>query len=340
MDRVVLGLSGGVDSAVAAALLRKAGYEVLALYLDMGAPGGVNEARSAARDIDIPLEVWDIGGALEEKVRAPFAAAYLRGETPNPCIMCNPSVKFRALCDFADKAGAKYIATGHYALAENGRLYKGRPANDQSYMLCRMTGEQLSRLILPLGAYEKKEVRQMAADMGFKVAKKPDSMEICFIPDSDYAAFIESRGTYPPQGNFVDGDGNVLGKHRGIHHYTLGQRRGLGIALGRRMFVSDIRPETNEVVLTPGDGLFVQEIFARDVNWLTDVPKGEFRCTARVRHSKSETAATAVPAGGGVRICFDEPVRAPTPGQSAVMYDGDLVLGGGTISRPGERYRT
>ena len=331
MKKVVLGLSGGVDSAVAATLLRREGYDVTGVYLDIGTPTGTFEAQSVADSLGIPLVIVDISEKLEENVCRPFVGAYLQGRTPNPCIMCNPSVKFRTLCDHADKIGADFVATGHYARVRDGNLLKGHVSNDQSYMLCRVTRAQLSRLVLPLGEYEKTEIRKMAAEMGLSVAGKPDSMEICFIPDGDYAAFIEARGEYPPEGNFVDEAGAILGIHKGIHHYTLGQRRGLGIALGKRMFVSALLPEKNEVVLSEGDGLYVTELRAEDVNWQLDVNAEKMPCKVRVRHSKMMTSATAFPQRKSVHIVFEEPVRAPTPGQSAVMYDGDTVLGGGYI---------
>jgi len=331
VKKVVLGLSGGVDSAVAAMLLGRAGYDVTGLYLDIGTPTGALEAQGVADSLGIPLVIVDIKEKLEENVCKPFVSAYLQGRTPNPCIMCNPSVKFRTLCDHADEIGAEFVATGHYARIREGKLLKGPASNDQSYMLCRVTREQLSRLVLPLGEYEKTEIRKMAAEMGLSVASKPDSMEICFIPDGDYAAFIEARGEYPPEGNFVDESGKILGIHKGIHHYTMGQRRGLGIALGKRMFVSALSPETNEVVLSEGDGLYVTELRAGDVNWQQEVTAEKIPCTVRVRHSKMMTQAAAFPDGSGVHIVFEEPVRAPTPGQSAVMYDGDTVLGGGYI---------
>lgn len=331
-EKVILGLSGGVDSAVAAQLLKNSGYRVHGLYLDIGLPGGIDAAREAAESVEIPLTVRDIRPELEEKVCAPFVSAYLRGETPNPCIMCNPAVKFSALLSLAEEAGAGHIATGHYARVRDGALYRGTPANDQSYMLCRLTRQQVKHLLLPLGGYEKAKVRALAAEMGLAAANKPDSMEICFIPDGDYATFIESRGDFPPPGNFVDETGRVLGRHKGIHHYTLGQRRGLGIAAGTRIFVSEIRPETNEVVLSGGEGLFVTELTASQVNWLTEeAPSAPFDCTVKVRHSKTETPATAFPSENGVRIVFRSPVRAPTSGQSAVMYGGDRLLGGGYI---------
>lgn len=330
MEKVVLGLSGGVDSAVSARLLQDRGMDVTGVFLDIGAPAARADAEGAAKFLNIPLIVRDIRAELEESVCAPFAAAYLRGETPNPCILCNPAVKFKTLISEADSIGAKYIATGHYAAARDGGLYKGRPENDQSYMLCRLRPEQVERLLLPLGEYAKTEVRAMAERMGLPVAAKPDSMEICFIPDGDYGAYIESRGYAPPEGSFVDTEGRVLGRHRGIHRYTLGQRRGLGIAAGRRIFVSEIRPASNEVVLSDGEELFVTEAAARDVNWL--LPESDsFEASVKVRHSKTETVAVVTPTGTGAAIEFAAPVRAPTAGQSAAFYIGQRLVGGGFI---------
>ncbi|MGI5936880.1 MAG: tRNA 2-thiouridine(34) synthase MnmA [Oscillospiraceae bacterium] len=332
--KIVLGMSGGVDSTVSARLLQNAGYEVYGLFMDIGTPNGAGDARTAAEEVGVPLKVLDISSELEQKVCTPFVQAYLRGETPNPCIMCNPLVKFKSLLEYAREIGAEHVATGHYARVRDGRLYKGTPKNDQSYMLCRVTREQLRHLVLPLGDFEKTQTRALAAEMGLKVAAKPDSMEICFIQDGDYAAFIESRGQAPGPGNFVDEEGNVLGRHRGIHRYTIGQRRGLGISLGQRVFVSAIRPETNEVVISDGDGLYAMEIRAVDMNWqVPEIPAAPFRAGVRVRHSRFETPAVVTPEEGGcsVKIVFEKPVRAPTPGQSAVLYDGDMVMGGGYI---------
>lgn len=329
MKKVVLGLSGGVDSAVAAALLKKE-YDVTGLYLDIGAETGEDDARAVAEALGIAFRVRDIRRELEEKVCVPFAASYLRGETPNPCIMCNPSVKFAALLDEAEVLAADYIATGHYARVKNGRVYKGQPSNDQSYMLCRLTQAQRELLLLPLGDFEKSEVRALAQKLGLAVAQKPDSMEICFIPDDDYAAFIEARGDFPPEGNFVDEMGKILGRHRGIHRYTLGQRRGLGISAERRIFVSAIRPDTNEIVLSDGAGLFVNSLRAGNLVMHCDTPR-QFRCAVKVRHSKAEHPATVTLCGDSAAVCFDAPVRAPTAGQSAVFYDGDCVIGTGLI---------
>ena len=270
-EKVMLGLSGGVDSAVAAHLLRQAGYEVLGLYLDNGLPG-VREAEWAAAALGIPLAVADTRAAMEEHVCAPFAEAYLRGETPNPCILCNPTVKFRFLLQEADRQGAEWIATGHYAAAQNGGLYRGRPENDQSYMLCRLEPEQIRRLLLPLGPYTKPEVREMARGLSLPPADRPDSMEICFIPDGDYAAWIESRGVVPPEGDFLL-DGVPAARHRGIHRYTVGQRKHFGVGFGKRVYVSEIRPETNEVCLSSDDAaVWRKEFSVRDVHWLVSAP--------------------------------------------------------------------
>ncbi|MEG2009354.1 MAG: tRNA 2-thiouridine(34) synthase MnmA [Oscillospiraceae bacterium] len=329
--KLVLGLSGGVDSAVAAGLLEERGFEVFGLFLDIGAENARQDAQNAADFLKIPLKVLDIRETLEKNVCAPFAAAYLRGETPNPCILCNPKVKFKALLDYADEIGAEFIATGHYARTENGRLFKGKAANDQSYMLCMLNNEQVSRLVLPLGELEKVQVRKLAEGMALPLANKPDSMEICFIPDGDYGEFIEKRGIVPPPGNFVDSEGKVLGRHRGVHRYTLGQRRGLGIAAGHRIFVSEIRCDTNEVVLSEGEVLFTETALVCGVNWLRP-QEGAFPADVRVRHSKLQTPALITPDEGGAHIKFESPVRAPTKGQAAAFYSGDEVLGGGIIA--------
>lgn len=328
--KLVLGLSGGVDSAVAAKLLLSEGFEVFGLYLDIAGEASRKDAKAAAENLGIPLEIADISAALEEKVCRPFVEAYLRGETPNPCVLCNPNVKFKKLLEYADSICADFISTGHYARVADGRLFKGRPDNDQSYMLCRLKKEQLERLKLPLGDYSKVEVRRLAESFGLPSAHKAASMEICFIPDKDYGAYIEARGIIPPEGNFVDESGKVLGRHRGIHRYTIGQRRGLNIAAGKKIFVSEIRPDTNEVVLSDGDELFVNRIVVKDINWL--VPKNDkFEAEVRVRHSKLSFPAIVEPRENGAELVFKAPVRAPTKGQSAVFYIDDEVIGGGFI---------
>lgn len=330
-DKVVLGLSGGVDSAVAAHLLREAGYEVLGLYLDNGLPGE-ESAKASAEALGIPLTVRDMRSEMEQHVCRPFAEGYLRGETPNPCILCNPAVKFALLLEEADRKGAEYIATGHYAVCRDGALYRGQPENDQSYMLCRLKKEQIERLLLPLGPYKKAEVRELAGKLSLPAADKPDSMEICFIPDKDYAAWIENRGIVPPPGDFVL-DGKKAGVHRGIHHYTVGQRKHFGVGFGKRVYVSEIRPETNEVVLSSNDNAVWRDRFrVREVHWLAEIPTGPVCCGVRVRHSRTEVPiGTVTPDGSEADVVFEAPIRAPTPGQTAAFYDGERLLGGGFI---------
>lgn len=331
MEHVILGLSGGVDSAVSAALLLRQGYAVTGLYLDNGVPGaGAQDAQMVADAVGVPLRVLDIRDALETHVCAPFATAYLEGKTPNPCILCNPAVKFQALLACADALGAQYVATGHYARTRDGALYKGMPANDQSYMLCRLTREQVSRLLLPLGDYEKAQVRALADAFRLPVAHKPDSMEICFIPDKDYVNWMAQRTALPGPGDFVL-HGAVIGQHDGIFRYTVGQRRP-GLVDGRKVYVSRIDAAANTVELALWEELFHTEVHAERFNWLIDPPEAPIRATVRVRHTKWENPpCTVVAEGDRVTITCDEPVRAPAPGQSAVLYDGDRVLGGGFI---------
>ena len=328
--KIILGFSGGVDSAVCAKLLRQQGAEVHGLYLDNAGARERADAVSAAEYIGIPLTVLDVKAELEEKVCRPFTEAYLRGETPNPCVLCNPAVKFKNLLALADEIGAERIATGHYARTENGALYKGQPANDQSYMLCRLTRGQLSRLTLPLGGYEKAQVRALAAELRLPVAHKPDSMEICFIPDKNYVNWLAQRAALPGPGPLVF-HGQVIGEHEGIVRCTVGQRRP-GLYDGHKLYVSRIDAEKNEIELALWEELFRTEVRAADFNWLIDPPREPIRASIRVRHTKwEEPRCTVFPEGGGIRALCETPVRAPAPGQAAVLYDGDRVLGGGFI---------
>lgn len=327
---VVLGLSGGVDSAVCARLLAENGYQVSCVYLDNGV-GDAAPARTAAEELGLRLDIIDIRPALEELVCKPFARAYLAGRTPSPCALCNPAVKFAALLAVADELGAPFVSTGHYARAEGGLLKKGRGANDQSYLLARLRPEQIARCVFPLGDFEKPQVRAMAAEFGLSAAERPDSMEICFIPDNDYAAWLERRGWAAPPGNFVDPQGNVLGRHGGIHRYTLGQGSGLGISGPHKYYVSAIRPQTNEVVLSDGSDLLTRMVRVTGLQLL--VPRLPQAVTARFRHSRGETPATLEPLGEGeVLVHAREDVRAPTPGQLAVFYDGDTVAASAWIN--------
>lgn len=331
MSKIVLGFSGGVDSAVSTMLLKKAGHEVYGLYMDNADEAARQCAIDATEFIGVPLTVLDVKAELERNVCRPFTEAYLRGETPNPCIICNPSTKFKNLLAEADRIGAELVATGHYARTENGRLMKGMPANDQSYMLCRLSREQVRRAVFPLGGFEKTQVRALAEEFGLPVAHKPDSMEICFIPDKDYIGWISRRAELPPPGDFIF-RGEVVGRHEGIHRYTVGQRRP-GLIDGRKVYISRISAADNTIELALWEDLFKTEVRARDFNWLIDRPAEPIRANVRVRHTKWEMPpCTVYPEADGVRIICDEPVRAPAVGQSAVLYDGDYVLGGGFIN--------
>ena len=330
MSRIVLGFSGGVDSAVSAMLLKNAGHEVIGLYMDNTDENALRDAVETAEFAGIELEVADVRAALEENVCRPFTDCYLRGETPNPCVICNPSVKFKTLLAAADRRGAELVATGHYARAENGAIYKGRPSNDQTYMLCRLTREQAARAVFPRGELEKTQTRAMAEEFGLPVAHKGDSMEICFIPDKDYIGWLGRRAELPGAGDFVL-HGEVVGRHEGIYRYTVGQRRP-GMIDGRKVYVSRIDARTNTVELALWEELFKTEVTARNFNWLIDAPDKPIRASVRVRHTKWENPpCTVYNDGGTVRIVCDEPVRAPAAGQSAVLYDGDRLLGGGFI---------
>lgn len=331
--KIVLGLSGGVDSATSALLLKKMGYTVHGVFLK-GPGADAGPAEKAAAELGISFEVIDIADELEQKVICPFVESYLRGETPNPCIICNPSVKFRLLFEVADRIGAEKVATGHYALVRDGKLYASPSPKDQSYMLYRLPPEMIARCIFPLGdLQDKSETRALAESGGLSSSKADDSMEICFIPGDDHGDFIEARGAKPLMGNFVDEDGKILGPHLGIHRYTVGQRRGLGIAASGRLYVKKIDIESGDVVLSLidpkattvriGSVCLTEQACAEQ----TAIP-----CRVKVRHSKKFEAGIFYPAEG--RIDFAEPVRALSPGQSAVCYGEDgQVLGGGFILR-------
>ena len=334
METVILGLSGGVDSSVAAELLKRE-YRVLALYLENGAPGGQEAARAAAARAGIELAVEDVRGAMEESVCAPFAAAYLRGETPNPCVLCNPAVKMAALERFADAHGARYIATGHYVRRGADGLYMGRPANDQSYMLCRITPRQAERLLLPLGIYEKTEVRALAAELELPAAHKRDSMEICFIPGNDYAAWLDARGDVSGPGEYWYG-GRCVGRHRGISRCTIGQHRNLGIALGRKVYVGRIEAETGRVYLVDEPELWKRRVIVRSLSWLVPPEAEEFDAAVRTRHTRGAPTVCRVrrTADGGAELCCAAAVRAPAPGQAAAIYgENGRLLGGGFVVR-------
>ena len=352
---VVVGMSGGVDSSVAAYLLKEQGYRVIGVTMQIwqkesrdasetedGCCGlsAVEDARRVAAQLDIPYYVMNFREEFQKKVIDYFVQEYRKGRTPNPCIACNRYVKWESLLKKSLALGADYIATGHYARIcrlDNGRYTVCRSESqgkDQTYALYNLTQEQLRHTLFPVGEYDKKEIRSIAEQAGLKVAHKPDSQEICFVPDGDYAAFIEREtGQKEIPGNFISREGKILGRHRGISHYTVGQRKGLGIAFGEPVFVTEIRPETKEVVLGKSGDVFTGSLMAEDVNYMAAeqfIP-GQ-RVMAKIRYSHAGAPATITEAEKNrFSLAFDEPVRAVTPGQAAVLYDGSHVLGGGTI---------
>lgn len=354
--KVVVGMSGGVDSSVAAWLLLKQGYQVLGVTMQiwqdealeqMEENGGccglsaVDDARQAASHLGIAHYVMNFKKDFKEKVIDYFMDEYLCGRTPNPCIACNRYIKWESLLKRSSDIGADYIATGHYARIE--RLANGRyalrksaaSAKDQTYALYNLTQEQLAHTLMPVGEYSKEEIRAIAAREGLDVANKPDSQEICFIPDQDYAGFIRRQAGYEPKfGNFVDLDGNVIGRHKGIIHYTVGQRKGLNLSMGKPVFVVEIRPESNEVVIGNGNDVFTDILICDKLNWMAiDGLHGEERqMKVKIRYSHKGAPAVIREIGRDRVECrFLEPVRAVTPGQAAVFYDGGYVMGGGTI---------
>ncbi len=349
-------MSGGVDSSVAAYLLKEQGYEVIGVTMQIwpdeeeeakqesgGCCGlsAVDDARRVAQELSIPYYVMNFKKEFKCHVMDYFVEEYLRGRTPNPCIACNRYVKWESLLRRSLEIGAAYIATGHYARVD--RLPNGRyairnsvtAAKDQTYALYNLTQEQLAHTLMPVGAYTKEEIRDIAMKAGLPVAGKPDSQEICFVPDDDYAAFIEREAgkRVPGPGNFVDKSGAVLGQHKGITHYTIGQRKGLEIAMGRRVFVTEIKPETNEVVLGENEDVFTSTVFCDRVNYMAipDLcdPK---RALAKIRYNHAGEYCILEKQDDGKVLCrFEKPVRASTPGQAVVFYEGEYVLGGGTI---------
>lgn len=337
-DKVLVGMSGGVDSSVTVRILQQQGFAVTGAVIRFSPEyqKAVEQAKQAARQLGVECIVLDAQEMFRERVILPFCESYCRGETPNPCVICNPGCKFAALLTAADRLGIQYIATGHYARVEEAEsgIYRVRQpesaARDQSYMLCRLGQDVLSRLILPLGEFEKDDIRAMAREMQLDCADAPDSMEICFIPEGDYAAYIEAQGFAGRAGHFIGPDGADLGPHKGVLHYTVGQRKGLGLALGQPVFVSEIRENGDIQLAAAGDEYFTG--FAlRDPATPDGLPLPAGGYLVKVR-----SAAQPAPCryDGAGNVTFPEPVRAPAPGQSAVFYRDGFVMGSGFIAAP------
>ena len=354
--KVVVGMSGGVDSSVAAWLLKEQGYDVIGVTMQIwqdeenfkveeqgGCCGlsAVDDARRVAETLGIPYYVMNFKQEFKEHVMDYFVEEYLHGRTPNPCIACNRYVKWESLLRRSMAIGADYIATGHYARIEklqNGRysLRKSVTAGkDQTYALYNLTQEQLAHTLMPVGDYTKDQIRAIALEQHIPVANKPDSQEICFVPDQDYAGFIEKNtDAVIPEGNFVDLQGNILGRHKGITHYTIGQRRGLNLARGKRCFVVEIRPDTNEVVIGDNADVFASKLRCSQLNFMSVEDIGtSMEVQAKIRYNHAGASCVLTRTGDDEIVCsFKEPVRAVTPGQAVVFYDGDYVVGGGTIT--------
>ena len=334
----MVGMSGGVDSAAAALILLKQGYDVAGATFRMSETDekwdGAADAVAVAAKLGIPQYVFDFRELFDRFVRRNFLDEYLRGRTPNPCVACNRNIKFPAFLARAQELGYDAIATGHYARTDgNGLFRSANHKKDQSYVLYNLTSDMLGHVLFPLEDRDKGEIRAMAEDEGLPVAHKPDSQDICFIPDGDTAGYLDANTGELPPGDFVDESGKMLGRHRGITHYTIGQRKGLGLSLPEPMFVGRIDADRNEVVLVRGEELFTSELTAENFNWIAgEAPQnlGGLACKIRYAHVPASCSACELP-GGGVRITFDRPQRAVTGGQSAVLYDGERVLGGGII---------
>lgn len=353
--KVLVAMSGGVDSSAAAMLLQQQGYDVTGATLrmfsneDLGLEqdsaccslSDVEDAKLVAHKLGIPHYVFNFSPCFRRCVIDRFISEYEAGRTPNPCVDCNKHIKFGELLDRARLMDCEYLATGHYARiifdADRNRWLLARGddhAKDQSYMLFNLTQQQLAHILLPLADITKPEIRRMSENRGLVTAHKPDSQDICFVPDGDYASFIENTTDQVlPTGNFVTPEGKVLGKHKGIIHYTVGQRKGLGLALGYPAFVLEIRPETNEVVIGTYEESLTYTVRANELNFMSVEQITEpVRIFAKIRYNHKGAWCTVERTGEDEIVCtFDEPIRAATPGQAVVLYDGEYVLGGGTI---------
>jgi len=349
--KVLVAMSGGVDSSVTALLLQQAGYDCIgvtmrlydSIRINCNKPtccsiDDVEDARKVAARLGMPFEVLDCRDEFEEKVIDRFAGEYARGRTPNPCILCNRHLKFDHLLQAADSMGCDFMATGHYARVEcdaGGRFHLRcgiDPKKDQSYVLYMLDQRHLSRLLLPLGGLEKQEVRRIAAENGLVNARKRESQDICFVPDGDYAGFLAWRGVESQAGDFLDGEGNVVGTHEGIVHYTIGQRKGLGIAMGYPAYVTAIDARANTVTIGPREALAVTAFDVADAVWTASVePTAPLKAEVRIHYHARRVPVRIVPGDGGAHVEALGELRAIAPGQAAVFYQGDEVVGGGTI---------